>query len=49
MDGKRSVLEAIKIYDVFNCNTMPPEKISMVMDYLKYLEKYGYLSISKAN
>ena len=47
MDGKRSVLEAIKIYDVFNCNTMPPEKISMVMDYLKYLEKYGYLSISK--
>ena len=47
MDGKRSVLEAIKIYDVFNCNTMPPEKIAMVLDYLEYLEKYGYLSISK--
>ena len=49
MDGKRSLLEAIKIYDVFNCNTMPPEKITSVIEYLKYLEKYGYLTISKSN
>ena len=47
MDGKRSVLEAIKIYDVFNRNTMPPEKIMHVIKYLEYLEKYGYLTISK--
>ena len=47
MDGKRSVLEAIRIYDVFNRNTMPQEKISAVITYLEYLEKYGYLTISK--
>ena len=47
MDGKRSVLEAIRIYDVFNRAAMPQEKISAVITYLEYLEKYGYLTISK--
>ena len=45
--AEEATAEAIKIYDVFNCSTMPPERISMVLEYLEYLEKYGYLSISK--
>ena len=44
MNSKRSVLEAIKTYDVFNRNTMPQERIAVVLEYLEYLEKYGYIS-----
>lgn len=45
-DGRRSVLEAVKTANVFNGNSMMSEaKLQAMLDFLYYMEKYGYWQI----
>ena len=47
MDGKRSVFDAVKLYEYeFDEDKYTEEKLRKLMDYLRYLEKYGYIEIT---
>ena len=45
LDGKRSLYEAMKIYEYENDMAYSDAQFANVIDSLRYLEKYGYVSI----
>jgi len=45
LDGKVNLLEAIRMADVGLARNTSDEEISKVIDFMRYLEKYGYLAI----
>ncbi len=48
-DGKRSLLEALKLRKFFLNEPLNDEIIFRSIDYLYYLEQYGYVNIEKAD
>jgi len=47
LDGKRSLYEAMKMYEYENDMAYSDAQFANVIDSLRYLEKYGYVSIRK--
>ncbi|MBE6381370.1 MAG: Zn-dependent exopeptidase M28 [Lentisphaerae bacterium] len=45
LDGKVNLLEAIRMADVGLARNTSDEEIGKVIDFMRYLEKYGYLAI----
>lgn len=45
LDGKRSLFETVKLYEYEHNTVFPEQKIQTFMDHLRYLAKYGYVSI----
>lgn len=45
LDGKRSLYQAMKIYEYENDMTFSEAQFAQIIDSLRYLEKYGYVSI----
>ena len=45
LDGKRSLYQAMKIYEYENDMAFPEAQFTRIIDSLRYLEKYGYVSI----
>ena len=46
LDGKRTLREAVKMWEFDRDCTTPEETYSRYMDELRYLEKYGYVKIT---
>ena len=45
LDGKRSLYEAVKMYEYENDTAYSEAQFAQIIDTLRYLEKYGYVSI----
>ena len=45
LDGKRSLYDAVKLYEYEHSTVIPEQKIQTFMDHLHYLAKYGYVAI----
>ncbi|MBO4303369.1 MAG: hypothetical protein J6A21_02155 [Lentisphaeria bacterium] len=48
-DGKRSLLEAMHLYEFEMEKSFSDADIARFTDYLEFLEKYGYVSLTKKN
>ena len=47
LDGKRTLLETIKLYEYEFNHLLTDAQYRKYIDHLRYLEKYGYVSIKK--
>ena len=46
LNGKRTLREAVKMWEFDHDCTTPEETYSLYMNELRYLEKYGYVKIT---